>query len=50
MMRSVSSKRVGMKRSAMVIIMASSWAGTPKRRKGISSASMPSVKTMGLVV
>ena len=50
MMRSVSSKSVGMKRSAMVIIMASSCAGTPKRRNGIRRSSMPSVRTIGLVV
>lgn len=50
MIRSVSSSSVGMKRSAMVIIIASSWAGTPKRRNGFKSASIPSVRTIGLVV
>ena len=50
MMRSVSSRSVGMKRSAIVIIMASSCAGTPIRLNGMRSASMPSVRTIGLVV
>ena len=50
MMRSVSSSSVGMKRRAMVIIMASSWAGTPTRLKGFSKCSMPSVRTIGDVV
>ena len=49
-MRSVSSRRVGIKRSAIVIIMASSCAGTPKRRNGMRRASIPSVSTIGLVV
>ena len=39
-----------MNRRAMVIIMASSWAGTPIFLKGRSRDSMPSVSTMGDVV
>ena len=51
MILSVSSSRVGMKRRAMVIIMASSWAGKWMHlQAGISSCSMPSVRAMGEVV
>ena len=47
---SVSSIRVGMNRRAMLIIMASSCTGKCSLPKGLSSCSMASVSTMGLVV
>ena len=47
---SVSSMSVGMKRSAMVIIMASSCAGKPILCSGLAARSMPSVSSMGEVV
>ena len=47
---SVSSMSVGMKRSAMVIIIAKSCTGTCRCRSGESSRSMPSVKSSGEVV
>ena len=47
---SVSSSKVGIKRRAMVIIIANSWAGSPIFLKGLSSLSIPSVKAMGEVV
>ena len=47
---SVSSMRVGMKRRAMLIIIASSCTGKCSLPKGFSSCSMASVSTMGLVV
>ena len=50
MILSVSSIRVGMNRSAIVIIMASSCTGRCSFAKGFSSRSMASVSTMGLVV
>ena len=50
MILSASSSRVGMNRRAMVIIMASSWAGKWKRLKGESSSSMPSARATGEVV
>ncbi len=50
-MRSASSIRVGINRSAMVIIMATSWAGKCSfLQTGESSLSMPSVSAMGAVV
>ena len=39
-----------MKRRAMDIIMAISWAGTPMREAGFSIFSRPSVSMMGVVV
>ena len=48
MILSVSSMRVGMKRSAMLIIMASSCTGKWILPSGLSSCSMASVSTMGL--
>ena len=42
--------RVGINRSAMVIIIASSWAGKPILANGESSRSRPSVKAIGVVV
>ena len=39
-----------MKRKAIVTIMASSWAVNPKRRKGLSRCSRPSVISIGEVV
>ena len=50
MILSVSSMRVGMKRRAMLIIMASSCTGKCSLPRGLSSCSMASVSTMGLVV
>ena len=50
MILSVSSRSVGTKRSAIVIIIASSCAGTPTRLSGESSASSASVSFSGLVV
>ena len=50
MILSVSSIRVGIKRRAMLIIMASSCTGKCSLPKGLSSCSMASVSTMGLVV
>ena len=47
---SVSSIRVGMNRSAIVIIMASSCTGKCSFASGRSRLSMASVSTMGLVV
>ena len=46
----VSSISVGMKRSAMDIIMEISWAGNLKRVSGFISDSMASVSAMGEVV
>ncbi len=40
----------GIKRRAMDIIMASSWAGSPFPRRGDMSCSSPSVRAMGEVV
>jgi hypothetical protein len=42
--------RVGIKRRAIVIIIANSWAGRPNLVKGFKRASIPSVKIMGEVV
>ena len=50
MILSVSSIRVGINRRAMLIIMASSCTGKCNLPKGLSSCSMASVSTMGLVV
>ena len=50
MMRSASSARVGMKRRAIVIMSASSWAGTPMGLSGRSIISSPSVSRIGDVV
>ena len=50
MMRSVSWMSVGTKRRAIVIIIASSCAGTPTRLPGESRASIASVSFSGLVV
>ena len=50
MILSVSSMSVGMKRSAMHIIIASSWTGAPIFFRGLSRLSSPSVSAMGLVV
>ena len=50
MILSVSSISVGMNRSAMDIIMASSWIGRRSFFSGPSRLSMPSVRAMGLVV
>ena len=50
MILSVSSISVGMKRSAMHIIIASSWTGAPIFFRGLSRLSSPSVSAMGLVV
>ena len=50
MILSASSIRVGMKRRAMVIIMASSCAGKCSLLRGLSSVSMPSHREMGEVV
>ena len=50
MILSVSSIRVGMKRRAMLIIMASSWTGTLSFLSGLSRLSKPSVRAMGEVV
>ena len=50
MILSVSSSRVGMNRRAMVIIIASSWAGKPIRANGDINRSSPSVRAMGEVV
>ncbi len=50
MILSVSSMSVGMNRSAMLIIMASSWTGTRIFLRGLSSCSSPSVRAMGDVV
>ncbi|MPN05181.1 hypothetical protein SDC9_152431 [bioreactor metagenome] len=47
---SVSSSKVGIKRKAIVIIIASSCAGTPIFLNGFRIASIPSVKTIGDVV
>jgi hypothetical protein len=46
---SVSSRRVGIKRRAIVIIIASSWEGRPTTFIGDSNLSMPSVSVMGFV-
>ena len=50
MILSDSSISVGMKRSAIVIIIASSWAGKWNTLSGVRSRSMPSVSAMGDVV
>ena len=50
MILSVSSMRVGMKRRAMLIIMASSWTGTFSFFSGPNRLSKPSVSRMGEVV
>ena len=50
MILSVSSSSVGIKRSAMVIIMASSWDGRPSFARGRNRRSMPSVMATGFVV
>ena len=50
MILSVSSMRVGIKRRAMDIIMASSWTGRRSFFSGDSRLSSPSVREMGLVV
>ena len=50
MILSVSSMSVGMKRSAMLIIMLISWTGTLSFLSGPSRISSPSVRAMGLVV
>ena len=47
---SVSSMSVGIKRSAMVIIIASSCTGSLNTDSGASRRSMPSVSSMGEVV
>src|SRR5690606_34875346 len=49
-MRSSSSSSVGTKRSAMVIIIAISWAGKPRRWPGFSSHSRASARATGEVV
>ena len=49
-MRSVSLSSVGMQRSAIVIIIASSCAGKPKRLNGEKMLSSPSDSAIGLVV
>ena len=50
MILSASSMRVGIKRKAMVIIIASSCAGKPSFPNGVSSFSNASVSAMGVVV
>ena len=50
MILSASSISVGMKRSAMLIIIASSCTGRRSFFSGDSSSSMPSVSAIGLVV
>ena len=50
MILSVSSIRVGINLSAMVIMSAISWLGSPILENGFSSFSSPSVSSIGLVV
>ncbi len=50
MILSASSMRVGIKRRAMVIIMANSCAGKPILLNGFKTNSMASVRAMGEVV
>ena len=50
MILSVSSRRMGMNRRAMDIIMATSWTGTWIFFRGSKSSSMPSVSAFGVVV
>jgi hypothetical protein len=47
---SVSSSRVGINLRAIVIIIASSWAGNLITLKGLSNSSKPSVRAIGEVV
>ena len=50
MILSVSSRRVGIKRRAMDMVIAISWVGTPTRDRGPISRSIPSVSAIGFVV
>ena len=50
MILSVSSIRIGMNRSAMLIIMAISWTGTLKACIHLRDVSSPSVRLFGVVV